>query len=59
MEPAATAKEIKKAYRSKARLVHPDKVPEDQKEEANKAFALLATAYETLSNDETRVQYDR
>eukprot|EP00958_Prasinococcus_capsulatus_P028378 scaffold6685_cov202-Prasinococcus_capsulatus_cf.AAC.4 len=55
----ASAKEIKRAYRSKARLVHPDKVPEDQKEEANKAFANLAAAYETLSDQDARAKYDR
>ena len=44
--PGASETEIKKAFRRKAVRVHPDKVPQDRKEEANRAFRELHEAYE-------------
>jgi molecular chaperone DnaJ len=51
----ASAEEIKKAFRSKARSLHPDN--KDSGDEA--AFKELAEAYEVLSNEERRSKYDR
>ena len=53
----ASRQEIKKAYRKRARLVHPDKNPDDANAEAE--FLQLHEAYQTLSDDKLRAQYDK
>ena len=53
----ATADEIKKAYRKRARDLHPDANPDNP--EAAEQFKELSTAYAVLSNDEQRARYDR
>ncbi|MGZ4673799.1 MAG: molecular chaperone DnaJ [Ilumatobacteraceae bacterium] len=53
----ATADEIKKAYRKKARELHPDANPGDQV--AEDKFKQVAQAYEVLSDADTRAKYDR
>ena len=55
----ASEAEIKKAYYKLAREKHPDKVPDDKKEEANKAFQAISEAYEVLSDKEKRGIYDQ
>jgi len=49
---------IKKAYKKLAQKWHPDKNP-NNKDEAEKKFKEIGEAYEVLSNDEKRKQYDR
>ncbi len=52
--------EIKRAFRSKALLFHPDRLhAEPKKQHSDQTFNLLAVAYNTLSNDDLRVKYDQ
>ncbi len=53
---SASQDEIKKAYRELARKWHPDRNPEDA--EAEERFKEIQQAYDTLSDEEKRKQYD-
>lgn len=53
----ATQEEIKKAYRKKAMRYHPDKNPGDASAEAK--FKDASKAYQVLSDEKTRSQYDQ
>mmetsp|Transcript_115434 Transcript_115434/g.248085 ORF Transcript_115434/g.248085 Transcript_115434/m.248085 type:complete len:104 (+) Transcript_115434:87-398(+) len=55
---AAPHVEVKKGFRRVALTCHPDKVPVEEREEATKRFQLIAEAYEVLSSEEQRTQYD-
>jgi len=52
----ASADEIKRAYRQKARELHPDTNPDPR---AGEQFKEVARAYEVLSDDDQRARYDR
>src|SRR5690625_5964204 len=52
----ATQQEIRRAYRKLARKYHPDVSKE---EDAQEKFIEVKEAYEVLSDDEKRAQYDR
>jgi curved DNA-binding protein CbpA len=54
----ATAADIKKAYRKLALQYHPDKASDADREQASAKFAKIAAAYEVLSDEEERKQYD-
>ena len=54
---AATGDELKRAYRQKARELHPDANPDDAA--ASERFKEVARAYEVLSDDDQRARYDR
>jgi Flp pilus assembly protein TadD len=58
----AEASEIKRAYYALAKRFHPDRfrrdVDETQRGRVEAAFAKIAQAYETLSDEKTRAAYD-
>ncbi len=54
---SATPEEIKRAYRQKARELHPDANPDDAT--AAERFKEVARAYEVLSDHDQRARYDR
>lgn len=57
VEENATYIELKKAYRKKALLLHPDKNPDDV-ENTTRLFNEVRVAYETLSDPQERSWYD-
>ena len=57
VDPDATTKEIKKAYRKIALRVHPDKNTNKDKE-STKEFQQLGRAYQVLVDEEKRANYD-
>lgn len=57
VDRTATEDELKKAYRKKALLLHPDKNRGDE-ERATKIFAEVQAAYEVLSDPQERAWYD-
>lgn len=57
VERTATAEQIKLAYRQLAMMYHPDKNPGDKESEAH--FKDVTLAYKTLSDDISRVTYDK
>ncbi|GLJ05701.1 hypothetical protein SUGI_0023420 [Cryptomeria japonica] len=50
--------EVKKAYREKVRIYHPDVCPPGERETSGKMFLLVQEAYETLSDPMVRADYD-
>ncbi|KAL2114207.1 hypothetical protein VUR80DRAFT_134 [Thermomyces stellatus] len=50
--------QIKKAYRKAALKHHPDKVPEDQRDESEAKFKAVTQAYEILKDEQKRELYD-
>ncbi|GEQ67525.1 hypothetical protein JCM33374_g1190 [Metschnikowia sp. JCM 33374] len=58
VERSASSGEIKKAYRKLALRYHPDKVSEDERDEAEIKFKEISRAYEILSDEGKRSDYD-
>lgn len=54
----AKLSEIKKAYREKARVTHPDRNPSEEKDIWERHFQEVQEAYEILGNQKTRNDYD-
>lgn len=57
ISPDASQTDIKKAYRKKAMLTHPDKHPDDP--EAAKKFQEVGEAYQVLQDPQLRDKYDK
>jgi molecular chaperone DnaJ len=55
----ASFDEIKKAYREAALRYHPDRVPAEQKKEAEEKFKEISEAYAVLSDTQKRALYDQ
>lgn len=55
VEPDATTQQLKKAYRSLARELHPDRNPDP---EAERQFREVASAWEVLGDPARRAEYD-
>ncbi len=59
VKKTATLDEIKKSYRELALKFHPDRVPHEQKKEAEEKFKELSEAYAVLSDAQKRGLYDQ
>src|SRR5688572_5164257 len=57
---SATTADVRKAYARLARERHPDRFPDPAaKQAAQQAFQEITAAFNTLSNDKSRAEYDR
>ncbi|KAG0228389.1 secretory subunit [Actinomortierella wolfii] len=59
IKESATPKEIKAAYRGLSRVWHPDKVGIDKREEAEARMTEINKAYETLTDEATRENWEK
>jgi molecular chaperone DnaJ len=59
VKKSANLDEIKKAYRELALRYHPDRVPHEQKKEAEEKFKEISEAYAVLSDSNKRALYDQ
>lgn len=59
LKKSATVDEIRKAYREMALKHHPDRVPVDQKKQAEENFKEISEAYAVLSDSNKRALYDQ
>ncbi len=59
VKKGAPIEEIKRAYREAAMKYHPDRVPAEQKKEAEEKFKEISEAYAVLSDTQKRATYDQ
>ncbi len=59
VQKGASVEDIKKAYRQLALKHHPDRVPAEQKKEAEEKFKEISEAYAVLSDPQKRQVYDQ
>jgi curved DNA-binding protein CbpA len=58
--PSATTSDVRKAYAKLARERHPDRFPDPKaKLAAQQTFQEITAAFNTLSNDRARAEYDK
>jgi formylglycine-generating enzyme required for sulfatase activity len=50
--------EIRRAFRARAKELHPDSKPASEREQAHREFNFLSEAYDTLKDAERRAAYD-
>ncbi len=58
VQKTASIDEIKRAYRELALKFHPDRVPHEQKKEAETKFKEISEAYAVISDEQKRSLYD-
>jgi len=59
VKKSATLEDVKRAYRELALKYHPDRVPAEQKKEAEEKFKEISEAYAVLSDAQKRALYDQ
>lgn len=59
IKKSAPLDEIKKSYREAVLRYHPDRVPHEQKKEAEEKFKEISEAYAVLSDSNKRALYDQ
>jgi len=59
IKKSASLDEIKKVYRTMALRHHPDRVPHEQKKDAEEKFKEISEAYAVLSDSKKRALYDQ
>lgn len=59
VKKSASLDDIRKAYREMALKYHPDRVPHEQKKEAEEKFKEISEAYAVLSDSQKRALYDQ
>ena len=59
VEKNATKEQIKKAYKKLAMKYHPDRAPEDKKENYEEKFKEINEAAAVLGDEQKRTQYDQ
>ena len=59
VQKSSSLDEVKKAYRELALKFHPDRVPHEQKKEAEEKFKDISEAYAILSDANKRALYDQ
>ena len=59
IKKSASLDEIRKAYREMALKYHPDRVPHEQKKEAEEKFKEISESYAVLSDAQKRALYDQ
>lgn len=59
VEKNATKEQIKKAFKKLALKYHPDRAPDDKKEEYEEKFKEIGEAVAVLGDDKKRQQYDQ
>ena len=59
VKKSASLDEIKKTYRELALRFHPDRVPHEQKKDAEEKFKEISEAYAVLSDSQKRALYDQ
>lgn len=59
IEKNATKEQIKKAYKKLAMKYHPDRAPEDKKQEYEEKFKEISEAAAVLGDEKKRQQYDQ
>jgi len=58
VDPQASKEVIEKAYKALSLKYHPDKHPEDKREAATCRWLEIRKAYEVLSDESKRTEYD-